>query len=198
LGVIWLSDKSLVQKVLRGETEAYDLLVRRWEKKLFNFAYRLTGDREDALDIAQESFTRAFEQIQRLKDTEKFPHWLFRIARNCWISHFRSNQLASTEPLANESEEGPSIEELLTEHVTVLVDSGQRFELHELRLALAKALATLPTEQRETVVLKVFEGMKFSEIAEIVECPVSTVKSRLYLGLNQLKKILTERPRGKT
>ena len=198
MGVIWLSDKSLVQKVLRGETDAYDLLVRRWEKKLFNFAYRLTGDREEALDIAQESFTRAFEQIQRLKDAEKFPHWLFRIARNCWISNFRSNQSAFTESLTSASEEGPSIEELLTDHVAVPVEGGHRFELNELRLVLAKALDTLPAEQRETVVLKIFEGMKFSEIAEIVECPVSTVKSRLYLGLNQLRKIFTERPRGTT
>lgn len=198
MGVIWLSDKSLVQKVLRGETEAYDLLVRRWEKKLFNFALRLTGDREEALDIAQESFTRAFEQIRRLKDAEKFPQWLFRIARNCWISNFRSNQLAFAEPLTNAFEGEPAIEDLLTEHVAVPFGGGRRFELNELRLILARALDTLPAEQRETVVLKIFEGMKFSEIAEIVECPVSTVKSRLYLGLNQLRKILTNRPRGTT
>ena len=193
-----MSDKNLVQKVLAGEAEAFDLLVRRWEKKLFNFALRLTGNRDAALDIAQESFTRAFEQIRQLKDPDKFSQWLFRIARNCWISNFRSNPSGLTESLTNDIEGEPSIEDLLSDHVAVRIERGHRFEQNELRLILASALDALPAEQRETVVLKIYEGMKFSEIAEIAECPVSTVKSRLYLGLNQLRKILTDRPRGTT
>ena len=198
MGLVWVSDKNLVQKVLAGEVEAFDLLVRRWEKKLFNLALRLTGNRDEALDIAQESFTRAFEQIRQLKDPDKFPQWLFRIARNCWISNFRSNQSVLTESLTNDIEGEPSIEDLLSDHVALPIERGHRFEQNELRLILARALAALPVEQRETVVLKIYEGMKFSEIAEIAECPVSTVKSRLYLGLNQLRKILTDRPRGTT
>jgi RNA polymerase sigma-70 factor (ECF subfamily) len=198
LGLVWVSDKDLVQKVLAGEAEAFDLLVKRWEKKLFNFGLRLTGSREEALDIAQESFTRAFEQIHQLKDPDKFSQWLFRIARNCWISNFRSNPSGLTESLTSDNDAEPSIEDLLSDHVAVSIERGHRFEENELRLILARALDTLPVEQRETVVLKIYEGMKFSEIAEIAECPVSTVKSRLYLGLNQLRKILTNRSRGTT
>ena len=104
LGLVWVSDKNLVQKVLAGEAEAFNLLVKRWEKKLFNFGLRLTGNRDEALDIAQESFTRAFEQIRQLKDPDKFPQWLFRIARNCWISNLRSDQSALTESLTNDIE----------------------------------------------------------------------------------------------
>ena len=193
-----MSDKNLVQKVLAGEGEAFDLLVRRWEKKLFNLALRLTGNHDEALDIAQESFTRAFEQIRQLKDPDKFPQWLFRIARNCWISNLRSNPSVLTESLTNDTEDEPSIEELLSDHVALPIERGHRFEQNEIRLILARALAALPVEQRETVVLKIYEGMKFSEIAEIAECPVSTVKSRLYLGLTQLRKILTDRPGGIT
>jgi len=198
LGLVWVSDKNLVQKVLAGETDAFNLLVKRWEKKLFNFGLRLTGNRDEALDIAQESFTRAFEQIRQLKDADKFPQWLFRIARNCWISHLRSDQSALTESLTNDIEGAPSIEDLLSDHVAVSIERGHRFEQNELRVILARALDTLPGEQRETVVLKIYEGMKFSEIAEIVECPVSTVKSRLYLGLRELRKLLTDQPRGTT
>jgi len=198
LGLVWVSDKTLVQKALAGEAEAFDLLVKRWEKKLYNFGLRLTGNRDEALDIAQESFTRAFEQIRQLKDPDKFSQWLFRIARNCWISNFRSDQSVLTESLTNDIDGQPSIVDLLSDHVAVSIERGHRFEQNELRLILARALDALPAEQRETVVLKIYEGMKFSEIAEIAECPVSTVKSRFYLGLKELRKSLTDRPRGTT
>ena len=198
MGLVWVSDKTLVQKALAGEAEAFDLLVKRWEKKLYNFGLRLTGNRDEALDIAQESFTRAFEQIRQLKDPDKFSQWLFRIARNCWISNFRSDQSVLTESLTNDIDGQPSIVDLLSDHVAVSIERGHRFEQNELRLILARALDALPAEQRETVVLKIYEGMKFSEIAEIAECPVSTVKSRFYLGLKELRKSLTDRPRGTT
>ncbi|MFN8005694.1 MAG: sigma-70 family RNA polymerase sigma factor [Terriglobia bacterium] len=196
MGLVWVSDKNLVQRVVQGELEAFDSLVGRWEKKLFNFALRLTGNRDEALDITQESFTKAFEQIRQLKDPEKFSQWLFRIARNCWVSQYRSSAAGLMESLSDEKEGEASIEDLLSDHFTVPLGDGHRFEQNELRLILTRALDSLAADQRETVVLKVFEGMKFSEIAEIVECPVSTVKSRLYLGLKQLKKYLTEQPRG--
>lgn len=198
MGLVWVSDKTLVQKALAGEAEAFDLLVKRWEKKLYNFGLRLTGNRDEALDIAQESFTRAFEQIRQLKDPDKFSQWLFRIARNCWISNFRSDQSVLTESLTNDIDGQPSIVDLLSDHVAVSIERGHRFEQNELRLILARALDALPAEQRETVVLKIYEGMKFSEIAGIAECPVSTVKSRFYLGLKELRKSLTDRPRGPT
>jgi RNA polymerase sigma-70 factor (ECF subfamily) len=191
-----LSDKDLVQKVVGGEGQAFNQLVARWEKKLFNFVYRLTGDREDAFDVCQDSFIRAYEQIHQLKDQNKFPHWLFRIARNYCISRHREEKQAP-KPQVPDAENGEfELENFLTDHVAIPVENGRRFEQSELRLIVERALDYLPFEQRETVVLKIYEGLKFSEIAEIAECPVSTVKSRLYLGLSQLKKILTNNRRG--
>ena len=189
--LIRLSDKDLVQKVVRGDGSAFSLLVARWEKKVFNFAYRMTGDREDAFDVCQDSFIRAYEQINQLKDPSKFPQWLFRIARNYCISHFRSAKQTPSQPNAGGQDDEQELETLLSGASSVRIDNAQRFEQSELRLILERALDYLPFEQRETVVLKVYEGLKFSEIAEIAECPVSTVKSRLYIGLGQLKKILT-------
>ncbi|PYV38790.1 MAG: hypothetical protein DMG06_24845 [Acidobacteria bacterium] len=197
MGLIRLADKDLVQRVVRGDGEAFNLLVARWEKKLFNFAFRLTGDREDAFDVCQDSFVRAYEQIRQLKDASKFPHWLFKIARNYCISHYRSERKLPKLEGPNGGDNELDLESLLFSHSPVRIDNGRhQFEPNELRLIVERALEYLPFEQRETIVLKIYEGLKFSEIAEIAECPVSTVKSRLYLGLTQLKKILTNSQRG--
>ena len=190
MGLIRLADSDLVQRVVRGDGSAFNLLVARWEKKLFNFAYRLTGDRDDAFDICQDSFIKAYEQIGQLKDASKFPNWLFKIARNHCVSLQRSEaRLPKLE--AKEDEDVLSLEEILSGSSQVRIDSPQHFERNELRLIVERALEHLPFDQREAIVLKVYEGLKFSEIADITGCPISTIKSRLYLGLSQLKKILT-------
>ena len=196
MGLIRLTDNDLVKRVVAGEGEAFNLLVGRWEKKLYNYAFRLTGNREDAFDICQDTFTRAFEQIRHLKDASKFSFWLFKIARNFSISKFRHSQSLPRTQSANGDEDELDLENLLPGSTQVRMDRGHSFEPSEVRLIIERALDHLPFEQRETVILKVFEGLKFSEIAEIAECPVSTVKSRLYLGLNQLKRILTQDPKG--
>ncbi|MEW5975186.1 MAG: sigma-70 family RNA polymerase sigma factor [Acidobacteriota bacterium] len=191
MGLIRQADQDLVERVLKGESDAFNVLVGRWERRLFNFALRLTGNREDAFDICQDSFLKAYEQLAQLKDRSRFSHWLFRIARNFCLSHHRSeSRLPKSSP--NSGPDGQSdLEDLLVAHSTARIENSLAFQQHELRLIVEKALAVLPFEQRETIVLKVYEGLKFTEIAEITESPVSTVKSRLYLGLTQMKKILS-------
>ena len=196
MGLIRLADKDLVQRVVRGDGAAFNVLVARWEKKLFNFAYRLTGNRDDAFDICQDSFVRAYEQISQLNDASKFANWLFKIARNNCISLHRSEEKLPKLEKTSEDDDELNLEEMLSNSSQVRIDGPQQFEPSELRLIIARALDHLPFEQRETIVLKVYEGLKFSEIAEIAECPISTVKSRLYLGLIQLKKILANNQRG--
>jgi len=191
LGLIRLTDKDLVRRVTRGDHEAFNQLVRRWERKLFNYAYRLTGNREDALDICQDTFTRAYEQILQLKEAEKFSFWLFRIARNFSISHYRRERNYPKSNSVDDRENDLDLENLLASTPPVRIEGGLGFEPDELRLIVEKALDQLPFEQREVIVLKVFEGLKFSEIAEISDCPVSTVKSRLYLGMDVLRRILS-------
>ena len=191
MGLIRLTDKDLVHRVTRGDHEAFNLLVARWERRLFNYAYRLTGSREDAFDICQDTFTRAYEQILQLKEAEKFSFWLFKIARNFSISHYRREKDHLKSTSTDDPENEFDLENLPAGTPRVRIDGGHGFEYDELRLIMEKALDQLPFEQRETIVLKVFEGLKFSEIAEISDCPVSTVKSRLYLGMHQLRRILS-------
>ena len=193
--LVRLTDKHLVARAGRGDTGAFNLLVSRWEKRLFNYAFRLTGNREDALDVCQDTFLKAFQQLHRLQDPAKFAGWLFTIARNYCLAHFRTRQRRAED---GEGSDPQGLDALQPARSPARVGDLQEMEPAELRLLVAGALDRLSFEQREAVVLKVFEGLRFDEIAGIAGCPLSTAKSRMYLGLSRLKTILNEDPGRKS
>lgn len=168
-----MNDRKIVERVLKGDTEAFNLLVRQWEKPIYNFILRMIGDRDEAMDLCQESFMKAYRELGTLKDRDRFSSWLYRIAHNTCYSKLRQDQ-------------GKTFVELDPE------TRGTRSSSIESRLAVEKALQQLPEDQREVVVLKVFQSLKFDEIAAIQDAPVSTVKSRLYMGFEKLRSILGE------
>ena len=187
MGLVQLTDNDLVERTVQGDPNAFNLLVSRWEKRLFNYVYRLVGNRDDALDICQETFLKAYQQISYLRDYKKFKGWLFKIGRNFSITYYRSKNQSKTSNVVENQQE---LDNLLLRKYREKSGNQRKLEPAELRLLVEGALNKLNFEQRETVVLKIFEGFKFNEIANISGCPVSTVKSRMYLGLNQLKDIL--------
>jgi RNA polymerase sigma-70 factor (ECF subfamily) len=170
-----VEDPDLIGRARRGDVEAYNLLISRWEKRVYNYLLRITGEREEALDLSQEVFLKAYQHLRKLEDPARFAPWLFRIAHNEAFSSFRKRKVES-DVLAMTEAGG---EEIGVERPPV-------FPI-ELSIAVTTALTRLTEEQRETVVLKIYQGFKFEEIAEILSCPVSTVKSRLYAGLDALK-----------
>lgn len=168
-----VEDRDLIAPARRGDVEAYNLLVSRWEKRVFNYVLRLVGDREDALDLTQEVFLKAYQHLSKLEDLSRFAPWLYRIAHNEAYSMLRKSKSEgemSYEPRSSEP--------------------GARLFPIELSLAVESALRRLNDDQREAVVLKIYQGFKFEEMAEILSCPVSTVKSRLYTALDLLKDAL--------
>ena len=171
-----VEDADLIRQAARGGVEAYNLLVSRWEKRVYNYLLRITSNREDALDLTQDVFLKAYQNLRKLDDPGRFAPWLYRIAHNEAYSMFRKRRpetdVAELEP---EGTEGG-----------IMVGGSSIFPM-ELTLAVAGALARLSPEQREAVVLKIYQGFKFEEMAEILACPVSTVKSRLYAALELLK-----------
>ena len=180
-------DRELVSRAAGGDVEAYNVLVSRWEKKLYNYLLRVTGHRDDALDLAQEAFFKAYQSLATLGEAEKFPQWLFRIAHNLACSKFRADGRRPQ----GESESWPEGEGAAAPSgAPVLLGAGPRVYPLELELIVARALEELSPEQRQAVLLKVVHGFKFAEIAEILSCPLSTVKSRIYAGFEQLKRVL--------
>jgi RNA polymerase sigma-70 factor, ECF subfamily len=168
-----VEDRDLIAKARRGDVEGYNLLVSRWEKRIFNYLLRLVRNREDAMDLSQDVFLKAYQNLPKLDDPAKFSGWLFRIAHNEAFSLLRRRKPdgeIDREPAAP--------------------DSGGRLLPMELSLAVESALRRLSDDQREAVLLKVYQGFKFEEMAEILGCPVSTVKSRLYTALDAMKTTL--------
>ena len=168
-----VEDADLILRARRGDVEAFNLLISRWDKRVYNYLLRILQNREDALDLSQDVFLKAYQNLRKLEDPERFPAWLFRIAHNEAYSLFRKRQ--------PEGEPAP------------VERAAEGFPL-ELSIAVTTALERLSADQSEAVVLKIYQGFKFEEMAEILDCPLSTAKSRLYTALDILKTTLTSVP----
>lgn len=174
-----VEDRDLVLRARAGKVDAYNTLVSRWERRIYNYLLRLTGSAEDSMDLSQEAFLKAYQNLVKLDDAGRFGPWLYRIAHNEAISHIRRRR-----------------PETDLEAADVAPAASPRMAPVEVSLAVEAALGRLSPEQREAVVLKVYEGFKFDEIARILECPASTIKSRVYTGLELLKEMLSPVVRG--
>jgi RNA polymerase sigma-70 factor, ECF subfamily len=179
------TDEELVALSIDGDVDSFNQLVVRWERPIFALAYRVLGREEEARDIVQETFLRAFRGIGNFRGQAKFSSWVYRIALNLcrdWIRRERRTPLAPTP-------EGMDIVELAAEQgpAEPIEDLVAR---NDMSRAVAKAMTLLPEEQRTTIVLKEYHGMTFQEIADLQGCPLSTVKTRLYQGLSVLRRQL--------
>ena len=181
------TDEELVARSVGGDTESFNQLILRWERPIFALAYRVIGREEDARDVCQETFLRAFRALRGFKGQAKFSSWLYRIALNLcrdWIRRERRAPIAQAPEgvdlldLAAEREPSESIETLVARR--------------EMSRAVAKAMALLPEEQRTAIILKEYHGLTFQEIADLLDCPLSTVKTRLYQGLSVLRRALSQ------
>jgi RNA polymerase sigma-70 factor (ECF subfamily) len=182
-----MSDEELVARSRGGDLDSFNQLVLRWERPIYALAYRVIGREEDARDVAQETFLRAFRALSGFKGQAKFSSWLYRITLNLcrdWIRRERRTPIAQAPEgidlveLAGEAADTESVDELVSRK--------------ELSRAVAKAMAQLPDEQRTAIILKEYHGLTFQEIADLLGCPLSTVKTRLYQGLTVLRRTLQQ------
>jgi RNA polymerase sigma-70 factor (ECF subfamily) len=181
------TDEELVARSKTGDTESFNQLVRRWERPIFALAYRTLGREEDARDVTQETFLRAFRALPGFKGDAKFSSWLYRIALNLcrdWIRRERRTPVVAMP-------EGVEIEQLKAERqpAASVEDLAARAELSR---GVAAAMECLPDEQRAAIILKEYHGLTFQEIADLINCPLSTVKTRVYQGLSLLRRHLAE------
>ena len=179
------TDNQLVARTLGGDVAAFNDLVVRWEPSLYRFVVRYLGDAEEARDVCQEAFMRAYTNLDRFRGQAKFSSWLYQIALNQCRTRFRRKKTRPTVSLDEDEQQS---------HLQLVPAAGDAPETAAIKsqhaTTLQAALSDLPEEQRTAIILKEYHGLKFREIAEILETPAGTIKSRLYHGLESLAKSL--------
>ncbi|MBI5768009.1 MAG: sigma-70 family RNA polymerase sigma factor [Verrucomicrobia bacterium] len=180
------SDMEIVRRVQAGDVAAFDRLIIKYRERVYGIVYNLTSNREDAADLAQEAFIKAFQSIHRFGGQSSFFTWLYRIAVNSTLSHLRKNRLRSFFSLERVNTDEPVAREIiaaLTDKTGVDRDAYVR----ELQEKLNDALHKLSIKHRTVVTLFEIDGLSHQEIADIMECSVGTVRSRLHYAKQLLQ-----------
>lgn len=179
-----LQDTDLALALQRGDTLAFDEIVRRYQGRVYAVAYRLMGNREDALDVAQESFLKAFRKIDSWQPTGGFLPWLLRLTSNQAIDHIRRRKRRQHEPLdeafPGQGDEGSAIQP--ARHVT-----EEEVRAREIDRRVRDALHVLSPTQRTVFMLRHYEGLQLADIAEQLGCTVGSVKVHLFRALKKLR-----------
>ena len=184
------AEMELVRQAQRGDLAAYDELVQRYQERIYATVYHMTSNHEDANDLAQDSFIKAFQAIKSFKGGSSFYTWLYRIAVNKTINFLkqRKNRVhMSLNDLDFNTENNPDLVALISDK-TPRRDAG----LKELSEKLNAALLKLSEPHRLVVVLHDVQGLSHDEVAEVMECNIGTVRSRLFYARQQLQSLLTD------
>lgn len=184
--VVAKPDQELIAECLRGQSHAFGELVARYQNRLYNTLKNVLGSAEEAQDACQDTFLTAYQKLHTFGGRSAFYSWLFRIAFNTAISRTRKRRRVAVSIDAAHEQTG-------TEPIDMRDDlrPGQSLETAERQTAVRAALAELSEEFRTVLVLKEMEGLKYEEIAEIVDCPIGTVRSRIHRAREELRERLS-------
>ena len=189
-----MSDAELVEQARAGDRQAFDQLMQRYEREMIGVAYRMLGHSEDAVDLAQEVFLRAWLGLGQFRGEASFRSWLYRIALNLarnkrrWYARHRIASMVSLSPSDEETEEGdPAPVVPIADPST---DPRAEAQASQFQEAVRQALEKLPAEFRETVILRDIQQLSYEEVAQATGQPVGTVRSRLSRGRHLLREAL--------
>jgi RNA polymerase sigma-70 factor (ECF subfamily) len=183
-----LEDVEIVRRVLAGEEELFEVLVRRYQVRVASHVTRMVGNRDDAIDLAQEIFLKVFQALDRFNPAYKFSTWLFRIAGNAAIDHLRKRRLR-TVPLEPPDPEGSG--PFAPEQRSTGLDPYGELRNAERGKAISRAIEALPADFRELIALRHFAGLSYEEIAGVKNMPLGTVKNKLFRARAVLKERLS-------
>ena len=183
-------DAEMIQAVLEGDPQAYRVLVERYERRIYFVVYGMVRNTEDARDLAQEAFVKAFQNLHRFRLDSKFYTWICRIAMNLSIDHLRKMKHrghAEFDEMRSKSE-GAQVVRLHSQNM----DPSEAASRKQVLKTIMDAVDTLPDDQRQVLVLRELEEMPYREISEILDVPEGTVMSRLYYARRRLQELLAE------
>ncbi len=182
-----LADEELVHRILAGEEELYEVLVKRYQSRVHAHVTRMVGNRDDALDLSQEIFLKVFGALDRFNPDYKFSTWLFRIAGNAAIDHLRKRRPRTVPLEVSDPQTGMSSPEYRSHDPDPYADLRNA----ERGSAIAEAIASLPAEFRELITLRHFGGLSYEQIAKTKRMPLGTVKNKLFRARAVLKERLS-------
>ena len=174
---------AVIRRVQRGDTDAFEALVAAYEKNVFNVALQMTGNREDAQDMTQEAFLKAYSSLSSFRGDSKFSSWLYRIVSNVCLDFKRRQGRRPSSSLTMEDDEGENIQ-------LDIADESQSpealLERKMTREAVRAGLQQLPDEQRQILLLREIQGLSYEEIGEAMGLEAGTVKSRIFRARKKL------------
>ena len=176
-----MNDAQLIDEFCGGNTTAFNTLVQRWQNRIHRFAYRYFYSHDDAAEITQKTFIRAFKKLHTLEDAEKFPAWIYRVANNLCLDEARRAGRKQSTGLTD-----------INHKLEASEKPDTALQQKQMGSILQLALLQLSVEQRTVIIMKEYEQLKFREIAEILDEPENTVKSRMYYGIKNLRKIFEQ------
>lgn len=182
----------LVKQAAKGDSHAFGELVKKYEKMVYNLAYQYSGNRDDAYDISQEVFIKAWRAIPTFRGDCSFSSWLYRITKNAYLDYSMKNSKHEHQSLGVTDDEGEEREiEIVSTDESASPEAMA--EKNERALALHLAIASLGEEHREVIVLREFEGHSYEDISEMLSLELGTVKSRINRARKCIKNFLEER-----
>ncbi len=180
---------SIIREVQGGDINAFEAIVKEYEKTVYNLALRMCGDPEDARDISQEAFLKAYHALPHFRGESKFSVWLFRIVSNTCLDFLRERKRRAEVSLTMPDEDGES------EELQIGDESLSPERLYERKLtreALRRGLLDLPEDQREILLLREIRGFSYEEIGKVLSLEIGTVKSRIFRARRKLCEFLAE------
>jgi RNA polymerase sigma-70 factor (ECF subfamily) len=185
-----VADSELVVRALAGREEDFEQLVRRYQRPIVAYVYRMVGDYDAALDLAQEVFIKIYGSLARYRPEFKFSTWIYRIAHNAAIDHLRRAGNSRTEEIEVEGEDGHTFEKPLA---SKSLTPEQETERGERRAEIEEVVGLLPRAYRELIVLRHSHDLSYDEIAEVTGLPLGTVKNRIFRAREAMRELLVAR-----
>jgi len=182
-------ESKLISRFKNGDISAFNVLTQVWYDKILSFLYRVLGRMDEAEDVCQNTFITAYLRLYQLNAAEKFSTWLYRIANNQAVDQIRLRKSLLEGKVKWQQDD---IDESIEPPDSNYVDMESRIDGDALHGLFEKAMRSIPDEQRVVLVMKVYHDLKFSEIAEVLNIPVNTVKTRMYSGLRAMREALNK------
>jgi len=181
-------DELLVKRAQKGDMDAFETLVTKYEKKVFSISFRMLSDREEAMDASQEVFIKVFKALSGFKSESKFSTWLYRITTNVCLDLLRKRKdnSAISFDAEFETEDG----EMRLDPVDRTPGVEETIEREELKRLVSEAVMKLPEIHRTMIILRDFNDLSYSEIASAIDCPEGTIKSRISRARKALKDLM--------